>query len=151
MPNVFRRLPGLVGSVELLPFGQPAQKPARSPLTPLVEKSTVCLTELRLYGNEVSSMPKPKTATQKITFSYAAPQAQSVMLAGDFTGWQQAPLQLKKDKSGVWKKTISLAPGRYEYRLLVDGEWRDDPNCPHRQPNQFGGDNCVCVVNGVPG
>jgi 1,4-alpha-glucan branching enzyme len=94
-------------------------------------------------------MAKPKTPKQKITFTYAAPEAQSVLLAGDFTGWQQAPLSLKKDKAGTWKKTVSLEPGRYEYRLLVDGEWRDDPQCPNRQPNQFGGENCVCVVNGA--
>ncbi len=92
-------------------------------------------------------MPEKKTAKQKVTFSYAAPQAQSVMLAGDFTGWQQAPISLKKGKGGVWKKTVSLPPGRYEYRLIVDGEWRDDPECQHKQRNQFGGDNCVCIVN----
>jgi 1,4-alpha-glucan branching enzyme len=93
-------------------------------------------------------MPKQKTQKQKVAFSYKAPDAKTVLLAGDFTGWQQAPLVLKKDKSGFWKKTISLPPGRYEYRLLVDGEWQDDPECPVRQPNQFGGENCVCVVNG---
>ena len=75
---------------------------------------------------------------QKVTFLYKAPAAQTVLLAGDFTGWQQAPVSLKKDK-----------PGRYDYRLLVDGEWRDDPQCSARQPNQFGGENCVCVVNGA--
>jgi len=95
-------------------------------------------------------MPRPKSANQKVIFSYAAPQAQSVMVAGDFTGWQQAPVPLKKDKTGVWKKIITLPPGRYEYRLLVDGEWRNDPNCPHRHPNHFGGENCVCVVDGGP-
>jgi 1,4-alpha-glucan branching enzyme len=95
-------------------------------------------------------MAKPKTLKQKVIFTYAAPEAQSVLLAGDFTGWQQAPLSLKKDKSGTWKKTVSLTPGSYQYRLLVDGEWRDDPQCPKRQPNQFGGENCVCVVNGAP-
>jgi len=92
-------------------------------------------------------MPKQKIPKQKVTFSFKAPQAQTVLLAGDFTGWQQAPVAMKKDKAGVWKKTMSLPPGRYEYRLLVDGEWRDDPQCPSRQPNQFGGENCVCVVN----
>ena len=90
-----------------------------------------------------------KQNSQKVTFSYEAPEAQSVLLAGDFTGWQQAPLDLKRDKTGVWKKTVSLLPGRYEYRLLVDGRWQDDPSCNERQPNQFGGQNCVCVVNGV--
>jgi 1,4-alpha-glucan branching enzyme len=86
-------------------------------------------------------MATQKTSKQKVTFSYAAPQARSVLLAGDFTGWQQAPLSLKKDKTGVWKKTVSLAPGSYQYRLLVDGEWQDDPQCLNRQPNQFGGEN----------
>ena len=71
------------------------------------------------------------------------------MLAGDFTGWQQAPIELKKSKAGVWSMTVSLSPGRYEYRLLVDGQWQDDPNCLLRQPNGFGSENCVCVVNGA--
>lgn len=94
-------------------------------------------------------MAMEKAAKQKVTFSYNAPQAESVMLAGDFTGWQQAPLAMKKSKKGAWTKTVSLPPGRYEYRLLVNGEWKDDPKCPNRQPNQFGGENCVCVVDGV--
>jgi 1,4-alpha-glucan branching enzyme len=94
-------------------------------------------------------MATPKDSKQKVTFLYKAPAAQSVLLAGDFTGWQQAPVSLKKDKAGTWKKSISLPPGRYEYRLLVDGEWRDDPQCSTRHPNQFGGENCVCVVNGA--
>ena len=94
-------------------------------------------------------MAMQKSAKKKVTFSYDAPDAQSVLVAGDFTGWQQAPVSLKKDKSGVWKKTVSLPPGKHQYRLLVDGQWRDDPRCPNRQPNQFGGQNCVCIVDGV--
>jgi 1,4-alpha-glucan branching enzyme len=93
-------------------------------------------------------MASPKESKHKVTFSFSGSAAESVLLAGDFTGWQQAPLPLKKGKGGVWKTTVSLPPGRYEYRLLVDGQWRDDPNCPTRQPNQFGGENCVCVVEG---
>ena len=89
-----------------------------------------------------------KPTKQKVNFTYTNANAQSVLLAGDFTGWQQAPLELKKSRDGVWKKTVSLPPGRYEYRLLVDGQWQDDPSCTERQPNQFGGSNCVCVVNG---
>ena len=95
-------------------------------------------------------MDEAKKTKQKVTFSYRAPQAQRVLLAGDFTEWQQAPLGMKKSKDGVWTKTAALAPGRYEYRLLVDGQWCDDPECPTRQPNQFGGENCVCVVQDAP-
>jgi 1,4-alpha-glucan branching enzyme len=95
-------------------------------------------------------MAKTNSPKQKVAFAYKAPAANSVQLAGDFTGWQQAPLAMKKNQTGVWKKTVSLPPGRYEYRLIVDGEWRDDPDCPNRQPNQFGGENCVCIVDSTP-
>lgn len=94
-------------------------------------------------------MSAQKVSKQKVTFSFVAPDAQSVKVAGDFTAWQQAPLELKKQKGGVWKRTVSLAPGEYQYRLLVDGQWRDDPGCVLHYPNDFGGHNCVCVVNGV--
>ncbi len=94
-------------------------------------------------------MANQKTAKRKVTFTYSAPEAKAVLLAGDFTGWDEAPVAMKKDKTGLWKKAVSLPAGKYEYRLIVDGEWRDDPQCPNRQPNQFGGENCVCVVDSV--
>jgi 1,4-alpha-glucan branching enzyme len=94
-------------------------------------------------------MAKQKTAKHKVTFTYTAPDAQSVLLAGDFTAWQQAPVAMKKNKGGLWKTTVSLPKGRYEYRLLVDGEWQDDPSCAMRQQNQFGSENCVRTVDGA--
>jgi 1,4-alpha-glucan branching enzyme len=94
----------------------------------------------------MSAQQMPK---QKVTFTLIAPQAQSVRLAGDFTDWQQAPLELKKFKNGLWKATVSLTPGEHQYRLLVDGQWQDDPNCAMHQPNEFGSQNCVRVVNGA--
>jgi 1,4-alpha-glucan branching enzyme len=92
------------------------------------------------------AMKKTTSTKQKVTFRFTAPQAGTVQIAGDFTGWAEAPLAMKKDRSGTWKATVSLPPGRYEYRLLMDGQWTDDPQCPDRVPNQFGGENCVCVV-----
>ena len=94
-------------------------------------------------------MAKPTSNKRRVTFSLNAPEAQTVLVAGDFTGWQQAPISLKKDKAGTWKKVVSLSPGKYAYRLLVDGQWQDDPQCPNREPNQFGTQNCVCVVDGA--
>lgn len=91
-------------------------------------------------------MATAKRPKIKVTFTHNAPAAKAVQLAGDFTGWQEAPISLKKQRGGLWKATVSLEPGTYEYRLLVDGQWQDDPQCPKRRPNQFGGQNCVCVV-----
>ncbi len=80
------------------------------------------------------------------TFSIAAPGAMSVQLVGDFTQWQQMPINLHKGADGIWRTTVELGPGAHHYRFLVDGQWRDDPECALRVPNPYGGHNAVCQV-----
>jgi hypothetical protein len=53
---------------------------------------------------------------------------------------------MKKDKKGIWKTTLSLKPGRYEYRFFTDGKWENDPSCCGCVPNEFGSLNCVRIV-----
>ena len=53
---------------------------------------------------------------------------------------------MKQDKKGMWRTTVSLEPGLYEYRFVVDEEWRDDPACEERCANAFGTCNCVVRV-----
>lgn len=71
-------------------------------------------------------------------FSFRAPEAISVQLVGDFTHWQEKPISLKKDAGGIWRASVALPPGTHHYRFLVDGEWRDDPECALRVANPFG-------------
>lgn len=89
---------------------------------------------------------KPVADKQKVTFTYFAPQAASVFVAGDFTKWEASPISLVKETSGNWKTTVALKPGKYQYRLLVDGQWQNDPACPDVQPNEFGSANCILSV-----
>lgn len=77
------------------------------------------------------------------TISLKAPAAKSVAVTGSFCNWVPQGHPLKHDHQGVWKATLNLPPGRYEYRMLVDGQWYDDPSCPERVPNPFGTENCV--------
>ncbi len=70
----------------------------------------------------------------------------SVQLVGDFTHWQEKPIAMKKERGGVWKVAVQLAPGTHHYRFLVDGQWRDDPECTVRVPNPFGSQNAVRQV-----
>ena len=104
-------------------------------------KSTT--TKLNKATKTVKATKAPK---REAVFSYEAPEARSVLLAGDFTGWNQSPVTLKRQRSGVWKATVSLEPGAYEYRFLVDGEWQDDPICEDRRTNAFGTSNCVRAI-----
>lgn len=82
---------------------------------------------------------------KRIEFSYHAPEAERVAVTGSFCGWDD-PVELNKDDSGRWRTTVALPAGDYEYRFLVDGEWRDDPACSERTPNHFGSENCVLHV-----
>jgi 1,4-alpha-glucan branching enzyme len=87
-----------------------------------------------------------KTETKPQTFSITAPGALSVMLVGDFTHWQDKPISMKKREGGVWTASVNLSPATYHYRFLVDGQWRDDPECTARVPNPYGGEDCVRAV-----
>ncbi len=80
-------------------------------------------------------------------FSLTAPGAASVMLVGDFTHWQKHPIHLRKEPDGIWRVAVPLEPGEYHYRFLVDGEWRDDPECTLRVPNPFGSRDAVVRVS----
>lgn len=80
---------------------------------------------------------------RRVRFSLEAPEAGEVVLAGTFNGWDPSPL--KRDEQGVWGTSLLLTPGTYEYRFLVDGEWRNDPEA-EAAPNPYGTQNCVRVV-----
>jgi 1,4-alpha-glucan branching enzyme len=89
---------------------------------------------------------KTKVLTRKVPFEFLAPAAKEVYLAGDFNNWDASANPMKKDRKGIWKITLSLKPGTYEYRFLVDGNWENDPSCCNCVPNEFGSQNCVRIV-----
>ena len=95
-------------------------------------------------ASKSSTAKKPRS--KRASFKFMAPDAQSVLLAGDFNSWDPQAHPLKKSSDGLWKININLSPGRYEYRFLVDGEWRNDPQCESYAPNPFGEDNCVITL-----
>jgi 1,4-alpha-glucan branching enzyme len=83
----------------------------------------------------------------RATFSSETPAAQEVILCGDFNNWNIKTHPMKKDKSGVWRKTLMLSPGRYEYKFLVDGRWLHDPKNDKTCPNPFGTRNSVLTIS----
>lgn len=82
-----------------------------------------------------------------LTFSLYAPHAGCVSLAGDFNAWNPDVHPLEKASDGLWERVVSLPPGRYEYKFVVDGQWHDDPRCDAYTPNPFGGQNCVVILS----
>ena len=96
--------------------------------------------------------PKPKSkapvvsSLKKIPLRVRAEGAKEVVVTGDFTQWAKDKIRLSPATSGEWTGLLELPPGEYQYRLIVDGEWRDHPEASRRVPNSFGTQNCVLIV-----
>ena len=85
-------------------------------------------------------------AKHHIAFTCHAPDAKCVCVAGSFCDWRADALPMRREGNGHWRTTVHVAPGRYEYRFVVDGEWRDDPDNIERVQNDYGTENCVLNV-----
>jgi chromosome partitioning protein len=82
-----------------------------------------------------------------VVFVTLYPRADSVQIAGDFNNWQPGKTQMQKvGDSGVWQTKIKMPAGKYRYRLVVDGQWQQDPYNELTELNPFGGFNSVIEV-----
>ena len=87
-----------------------------------------------------------KEKAKRIEFRIVAPQAENVYLCGSFNHWSESSDPMKKDSAGTWKKIKMLPEGTHEYKFLVDGDWRLDPECHDTTPNTFGTKNSIIQV-----
>lgn len=81
---------------------------------------------------------KLKIKKRKVTFSLNSSDAKEVILTGDFNNWSPKKDPMQRDENGTWKKAVMLPPGSYEYKFLVDGQWKEDPQNDQMCPNCFG-------------
>jgi 1,4-alpha-glucan branching enzyme len=87
-----------------------------------------------------------KSGPRRVPLVVKKLEAAEVRVTGDFTGWDEEGIRLSPVGEGQWRTVLPLQPGRYQYRLIVDGSWRDDPEAAERVPNPFGSENCVLQV-----
>jgi len=90
----------------------------------------------------------PKLVTVRFAFTY--PKATRVCIAGTFNDWKPGVHTLNSSGEGTWWQVLSLAPGIYEYCLVVDGQWMPDPLAKESVPNPFGGRNSILKVASSP-
>lgn len=85
-------------------------------------------------------------AGKKVKFELSYPTATRVAVTGDFNRWDKNGITLTKGKNGVWTIDLSLKPAKYQYKFIVDGEWKTDPQNKFSLPNAFGTENSVKEV-----
>lgn len=81
-----------------------------------------------------------------IRIEFTHPTASAVAIAGSFNDWRADATQMVRVANNRWVKELVLAPGRYEYRLVVDGAWMSDPRAAEAAANPFGELNSVLKV-----
>jgi len=91
--------------------------------------------------------PQMTGATHEVEFTFHAPEAKKVCIAGKFNDWNTRSMPMKKGKDGTWRLKLKLSPGKYEYKYFVDGAWASDLSCSELVPNPFGTENCVISVH----
>jgi len=92
------------------------------------------------------ALPSRKAATRWIPFEVKLSGAHDVVITGDFVQWAPQGVPLSYDGAETWRTALDLAPGEYQYRLIVDGAWADNPKAVKRVPNEYGSENCVLIV-----
>jgi 1,4-alpha-glucan branching enzyme len=85
-----------------------------------------------------------------VRFEFTHPTATTVSIAGTFNDWHPAAKPMHPSGNGHWLKETALAPGTYEYCLVVDGQWMPDPLARETVPNPFGGKNSILKVASSP-
>ncbi len=73
--------------------------------------------------------------------------ASRMSVAGDFNGWDPGRTPLRRDDDlNVWQACVPTPPGRYRYRIVIDGQWLQDPYNTYVETNPFGELNSVVEI-----
>jgi chromosome partitioning protein len=87
---------------------------------------------------------------REVVVRFRDASAGDVRIAGDFNGWvPDKGVRSMIESEGqvrVWTKVLNLEPGTYQYRYIVDGEWREDPSNPESTPGPAGQPNSILHV-----
>jgi hypothetical protein len=87
----------------------------------------------------------PSTPQVFTRFVVSIPDANTVALAGDFTGWKPT-YTMTQSGPALWTVVVPLEPGVHTYAFVVDGQrWIADPMAP-TVDDGFGGTNSRVAV-----
>ena len=97
------------------------------------------------------SAKKNADGTVDVTFFYGNPRATEVLLAGDFTSWQDGALPMTKgDKGFSITRTFKMGE-EARYKFISDGNWTTDLRAPDFVDDGFGGKNSHIVIADLVG
>lgn len=73
--------------------------------------------------------------------------ADRISVTGDFNDWQQDAHPLVQNRQGVWQVAVDLPVGHsYQFRYVIDGQWRTDSHADGFADNSYGSQNSVVTA-----
>lgn len=91
------------------------------------------------------SLPSPSLKGNTTFRLKGHANARLVVVAGSFNDWNQSQVICGKE-GDEWVCRVDLAPGKYTYKFVIDGDWILDPANPDTEEDERGFTNSVVVV-----
>ena len=131
-------------------FGPPAPQPLHSqPSSTLVATAPPhAAAPARTTNEKLARLYGVRPTSQGLLFVQPSkPDFRKLQIAADFNEWNPDQTPMTRDDSlGVWQCTVQVPPGRYQYRLVVNGQWIQDPFNSYVECNPFGELNNVVEI-----
>jgi len=96
--------------------------------------------------DQVMSQSNVKIQRQMVVLTFNDIDCRRLQLAGDFNNWIPDRDIETRNINGYWQKVFTAEPGIYEYRIIVDGKWQQDPTNSAEVPNELGGINSLLQI-----
>jgi 1,4-alpha-glucan branching enzyme len=97
--------------------------------------------------NKLEKTAVANSAHREVGFVLEYTGAEHVYVCGDFNDWHPTSLRMiGNSDDALWEKRLTLPPGRYEYKFVVNGNWLHDPDARENVSNIYGSLNSVVEV-----
>lgn len=88
---------------------------------------------------------KSELKTVELTFDPAGKERKQIKVKGEFNGWN-AGANVYALSNGIYKTRITAPPGRYQYKLMIDGSEATDIGNKDSVSNGMGGWNNLLII-----
>ncbi len=85
---------------------------------------------------------------KRVKLQIKANPKSNVYVSGTFNEWSEDAKKLKdSDGKGNYTAILMLFPGEYQYKFIINGEWKIDSGCQNWIKNDFGTLNSLMKVS----